>query len=130
MSKARPILEDIPEKPLVVVLPSTAPDDSRFSNASRLETREHIDEGIASGRITAINTQTAPPPIVPALTKGPRRANEISLGTKVPDYVLRELKVKAAERGVTMRYLILTGLRSVGITVNDVDMSDARKDRR
>lgn len=51
----------------------------------------------------------------------------VSVRFDAPDYLDRELSVKAAEQGVTKTYLILQALGKAGYRMNDIDLV---KDRR
>ena len=112
-----------------------AADDPRFAVAESLERPEAIREAVASGRVRAINAETggsllAPAPAAPAPEVRPasrRTAPEVALSTKVPDYVLRQLRRRYAESGITIRNQILFALRLAGIEVRDADLLDERK---
>lgn len=109
------------------------PDDPRFAVAESLERPEVIREAVASGRVRAINTETATGLIAPAAAPARvsrRTAPEVALSTKVPDYVLRQLRRRYAESGVTIRNQILFALRLAGIDVRDADITDERKSRK
>lgn len=48
----------------------------------------------------------------------------------LPDYVLRELKIRAAHRETSIRHVILTSLRNELFEIRDADMNeDGRRDR-
>lgn len=115
-------------------------DDPRFAVAERLERPEAIREALASGRVRAINAETGGGLIAPSAPaasaaagegRGPaasrRTAPEVALSTKVPDYVLRQLRRRYAESGITIRNQILFALRLAGIEVRDADLLDERK---
>lgn len=112
-----------------------AADDPRFAVAESLERPEAIREALAAGRVRAINAETgstllAPPPAAPAAEPrlaSRRTAPEVALSTKVPDYVLRQLRRRYAESGITIRNQILFALRLAGIEVRDGDLLDERK---
>lgn len=132
-----PVLEDAlaprPARP--------AADDPRFAVAEGLERPEAIREAVAAGRVRALNAETAPsllgPPPAPAPapaapTPEPRPASrrtapEVALSTKVPDYVLRQLRRRYAESGITIRNQVLFALRLAGVEVRDEDLLDERK---
>ncbi|WP_019016510.1 hypothetical protein [Elioraea tepidiphila] len=102
-----------------------APEDPRFALAQTLERPEMIREAVAAGRVRAINAETAPGLIGP---RGSRRtAPEVALSTKVPDYVLRQLRRRYAESGVTIRNQVLFALRLAGVEVRDEDITDERR---
>lgn len=146
--KQRPVLltpELDPAQPLPP--PSrSALDEGRFRVAEALERPEAMREAMASGRIRALNPETAggvlggreQPPAVsvaPAPSPAPapvapvssRTDEEVSLSTKVPLYVLKQLRRRYAESGVTIRNQILLALRCDGFQVEDADITDERK---
>lgn len=110
----------------------TAPDDPRFSVAETLERPEAIREAVAAGRVRAINAETGGALLAaqekPAERAASRRtAPEVALSTKVPDYVLRQLRRRYAESGITIRNQVLFALRLAGVEVRDADLLDERK---
>jgi hypothetical protein len=117
-----------------VIEPATrarvAPDDARFAVAESLERPEVIREAVAAGRVRAINTETATGLLAPPARVSRRTAPEVALSTKVPDYVLRQLRRRYAESGVTIRNQILFALRLAGVEVRDADITDERKSRK
>ena len=102
-----------------------APEDPRFALAQTLERPEMIREAVAAGRVRAINAETAPGLIGPRASR--RTAPEVALSTKVPDYVVRQLRRRYAESGVTIRNQVLFALRLAGIEVRDEDITDERR---
>lgn len=113
--------------------PRVAADDPRFALAESLERPEAIREAVAAGRVRAINAETAAPLLASAPAAPPpraasrRTAPEVALSTKVPDYVLRQLRRRYAESGITIRNQLLFALRLAGIEVRDADLLDERK---
>jgi hypothetical protein len=124
----------------------TPPDDPRFQLAESLERPEAVREALAAGRVRAINAETgldllamtggaAPALASPAAAAPPaaivspsrRTAPEVALSTKVPDYVLRQLRRRYAESGITIRNQVLFALRLAGVEVRDDDLLDERK---
>lgn len=67
--------------------------------------------------------------IVPASAPEPPKptAPLVSVRFDAPDYLDRELSVKAAEQGVTKTYLILQALGKAGYRMDEIDLV---KDRR
>ena len=59
--------------------------------------------------------------------KGRKKGKDANLTVKIPDYVLKEMKIKSAQDGKTQRQIILEGLVALGLTVNEDDMVDRRK---
>ena len=81
----------------------------------------------------APNAETAPALIAARSGEGRgsrRTAPEVALSTKVPDYVLRQLRRRYAESGMTIRNQILFALRLAGIDVHNEDLHDERKSRK
>jgi hypothetical protein len=110
--------------------PRTAPDDPRFGLAESLEHPDAVREAVASGRVRAINAETGAELIAAkAEARNPSRrtAPEVALSTKVPDYVLRQLRRRYAESGITIRNQVLFALRLAGVEVRDDDLLDERK---
>jgi hypothetical protein len=129
----RPVLQP-PELGSSSSLPRASrpgPDDPRFLVAEALERPEALREAVATGRVRAINADTADGIFgreAGADAAMPRRtAPEVALSTKVPDYVLKQLRLRYAENGTTIRNQILLALRLAGIEVNDRDVTDERK---
>ena len=111
------------------VPPKTAPNDPRFEAAAELETHAVFLQGMRDGRVRVVNAATAPPtPGAPAAGEPTRRRSpEMSLSTKVPEYVMRQLRRRYAETGVTIRNQLLFALRRDGLAIEDDDMRDERK---
>jgi len=78
----------------------------------------------------------APPPAmpsVPALEPPPRRAArfaaaepEVPLQVLIPEHIRKQLAVKAAEEGRSLRALMLSAIRSLGIEVTDEEIRGKR----
>jgi hypothetical protein len=110
--------------------PRVAPDDPRFMVAENLERPEAVREAVAAGRVRALNAETAAGLLggqAPAGRAARRTTPEVALSTRVPDYVLRQLRRRYAESGVTIRNQILFALRLAGIEVRDEDLHDERR---
>ena len=60
----------------------------------------------------------------PARRPKHKTARKRPLSLEVPDYLARELKVKAATEAVTVRYLILSALASAGYHVDDDELEE------
>jgi hypothetical protein len=108
------------------VPPKTAPNDPRFEAVGELETHAALVQGVRQGRVRVVNTETVPaePASVETLR---RRSPETSLSTKVPEYVMRQLRRRYAETGITIRNQLLFALRKEGFEIEDDDMQDERK---
>jgi hypothetical protein len=77
---------------------------------------------------------TRPEPIPIAELEGPQRAVtmptvlelEVPLQVLIPERVRRQLAMKAAEEGRSLRSLVLTALRGLGIDVSEADIKGKR----
>jgi hypothetical protein len=107
----------------------TAPNDPRFEAVEQLETHAALLQGVKDGRVRVVNPDTAPPrPESASPVEAPRRRGpETSLSTKVPEYVMQQLRRRYAETGVTIRNQILFALRKDGLEIGDDDIQDERK---
>lgn len=96
-----------------------------------LKPREDLpDDAVAAhsreiGERWGASTQIAPTPPSPEPSKP--AAPLTSVRFDAPDYLDRELSVRAAEQGVTKTYLILQALGGAGFRLDEVDLV---KDRR
>jgi hypothetical protein len=108
--------------------PRVAADDPRFAAAAQLETHDAYIRGVQEGRVRVVNPDTLPPrPVEGDLPSPRRRAAETSLSTKVPEYVMQQLRLRYAEGGITIRNQILIALRKDGLEINEDDIQDERK---
>jgi hypothetical protein len=93
-----------------------------------MESPEALARGIETGAVRVLNPDTAPArPHPEEATPAPRRPPEVSLSTKVPDYVMDQLRRRYGETGVTIRSQILSALQKDGLNILE---EDARDDRR
>jgi hypothetical protein len=104
----------------------TAADDPRFVAAAQLETHEAVVRGVQEGRVRVVNPDTLPHR-VDEETARRRRSPETSLSTKVPEYLMQQLRRRYADTGITIRNQILIALRKDGLEVNEDDIQDERK---
>lgn len=109
--------------------PRVAADDPRFAAAVQLETHDAFVRGVQEGRVRVVNPGTLPlPPTDQEDRASPRRrSQETSLSTKVPEYVMQQLRLRYAETGTTIRNQILIALRRDGVEINADDIQDERK---
>jgi hypothetical protein len=108
--------------------PRVAADDPRFAAAAQLETHDAYLRGVQEGRVRVLNPDTLPPvPDESERVSRRRRSPETSLSTKVPEYVMQQLRIRYAETGTTIRNQILIALRKEGLEVSDDDIQDERK---
>jgi hypothetical protein len=73
---------------------------------------------VQDGSVRVINTDT----VVHQPTQAPKeaaykRGPETTLSTKIPDYVMRQFKITAAEKGTTIRNLLLDALKKDGFDI-------------
>ncbi len=137
-SKTRPSLQapDLsPTVPSDAPLPQrTDPNDSRFAGAEQFETPEALLRGVKNGSVRTLNPDTMPRSgglEGSALAEPPRRRSpELSLSTKVPDHVMRELRRRYADTGVTIRVQVLLALKAQGFEIGEDDLQDERKHQR
>lgn len=74
-----------------------------------------IEEFTKERGVPVLTTPTAP--------KGPTAPGHF-VRLDVPDYLARAMRVEAAKRGCTLRYLTLKALKADGWTVNDEDIGE------
>ncbi|MGO9483733.1 MAG: hypothetical protein ACLPX9_03980 [Rhodomicrobium sp.] len=68
------------------------------------------------------------PAIAKAQAESTPRSRMVLTRFELPDYVWIELKKRAAEKMVSLRYILMSCLREQGFTINDADMiEDGRK---
>ena len=107
---------------------------SDFAGAEQFETREALLRGVKNGSVRTINPETMPRSIgveASAPADPPRRRSpELSLSTKVPDHVMRELRRRYADTGVTIRVQVLLALKAQGFEIDEDDLQDERKHQR
>ncbi|HJU15525.1 MAG TPA: hypothetical protein VJ770_03560 [Stellaceae bacterium] len=108
--------------------PRVAADDPRFTAAAQFETHDAYVRGVQEGRVRVVNPETLPHrPDEREQAPPRRRSPEMSLSTKVPDYVMQQLRLRYAETGVTIRNQILIALRNQGFNIHEKDVQDERK---
>lgn len=114
--------------------PRTDPDDSRFAGAEQFETPEALLRGVKNGSVRTLNPETMPRPVgaepSPPAEPPRRRSPELSLSTKVPEGVMRELRRRYADTGVTIRVQVLLALKAQGFEIGEDDLQDERKHQR
>ena len=58
------------------------------------------------------------------------RAHMKNFSIEIPDYVWRELKLRAFHRGTPIKHVIMTSLKAEGFEIRNADMiEDGRRDR-
>jgi len=114
-------------------VPATSASDPRFAAAETLEDPTTLSRRVRERTVRVLNPDTlqqaAMPTETPALESPRRRGPELSLSTKIPGYVMQQLRVRSAETGVTIRNLLLLALRREGLEVDEDDIQDERKRR-
>ncbi len=66
------------------------------------------------------------PPLREQVTKPAAAEPEVPLQVLIPKYIRKQLALKAAEEGQSLRALVLTAIRSLGISVSDEEIRDKR----
>src|SRR5215218_9315565 len=95
----RPVLQppELGSSPPLPRVPRPGPDDPRFRVAEALERPEALRDAVATGRVRAINADTADGifgrEAGADAARSRRTAPEVALSTKVPDYVLKQLRL-------------------------------------
>ncbi len=97
------------------------PNDDRFEQAASMETPEAVGRRVATGAVRVLNQDT--------LGLEASRSPELSLSTKVPVYLMKELRTRAVEQDLTIRNILLLALKANGFTVHLEDITDERKRR-
>ncbi len=85
------------------------------------------DQPVPAAASPAIASPTLPDP---APAKAPAPVNqveaEVPLQVRIPAGVHRQLAIKAAEQGESLRTLVLRALRSTGVEISDADVQGKR----
>jgi hypothetical protein len=133
-SKTRPSLQapDLSETvlPGSAKPPRTDPNDSRFAGAEQFETPEALIRGVKNGSVRTLNPETMPRSAVNPAETPRRRSPEVSLSTRIPEYVMQELRRRYAVTGVTIRVQVLQALIGKGFEIHEDDLQDERKHPR
>lgn len=107
--------------------PRTDPNDSRFAGAEQFETPEALLRGVKNGTVRTLNPETMPRSEHGDAEPPRQRSPEVSLSTRIPEYVMRELRRRYADTGVTIRVQVLQALMGKGFEVDEDDLQDERK---
>jgi hypothetical protein len=97
----------------------------------------------ASGSLPASEPLLTSPPRVTArvVSKNPRQTVPLpveertmtsleKISVELPDYLPRAMRIRVAEEGTTLRYLIMQGLQAIGFTIDPLDfVTDGRSFR-
>lgn len=77
-------------------------------------------------------TSASQPAARKSADSGPKpspRSTMKRLGLELPPYAWTDIRIKAAERGWTVRYFVMQALKQQGVTIHDVDMiEDGRRE--
>ena len=92
---------------------------------SSLKRQKHSLPSISNYFASSVGVEASPPAEPPR-----RRSPELSLSTKVPDHVMRELRRRYANTGVTIRVQVLLALKAQGFEIDEDDLQDERKHQR
>jgi hypothetical protein len=84
--------------------------------------RTETPSSASSGEVPA---PTAEPSAQRQVVKG-RAELEVPLQVLIPKHIHKQVAVKAAQEGLTLRALVLTAIRSLGIPVTDEEIRDKR----
>ncbi|MFC3127462.1 hypothetical protein ACFOD4_20550 [Pseudoroseomonas globiformis] len=99
------------------------PDEAIDANSRSIGERYGSSTQITAGPDRSASRTSVPP--LPAM------APLTSVRFDCPDYLDKELAIRAAEQGVTKTYLILKALGSAGFRLDDADLvKDRRRSRR
>jgi hypothetical protein len=87
---------------------------------ARVETPEPTQSAARSEQIVELER------IQRAAIKPPSAGPEVPLQVLIPEHVRRQLAMKAADEGRSLRSLVLTALRGLGIDVSEADIKGKR----
>jgi hypothetical protein len=79
-------------------------------------------------RRVTLSTAGKLPSLTP-VTAPPTRTEMVHLTAVIPLYVREDLRLRAAREKTSQRYLLLTGLRAIGIEVRDEDLVEDGRNR-
>jgi hypothetical protein len=133
--KSRPLLQapDLTESVAhdsVPIPQRTDPNDTRFSGAEQFESPEALLRGVKNGSVRAFNPETMPRYPASERVQLKPRSPEVSLSTKVPESVIRELRRRYADTGITIRVQVLQALKAQGFEIDECELQDERKNPR
>lgn len=102
-------------------------DDSRLE---RLAEQKGVATMVKPGSEAGEETKAARKPKVDPESLPTPAAQMKNFSIEIPDYVWKELKVRAAHRGVTIKHVIMESLRREGFEIRKADMiEDGRRNR-
>lgn len=115
------------ERPQFLPITVEVDDDALERLAQKKGVAEMVKPGAGEGSrpVHRTETQTAP-----ARRSKASRASYKSLSIELPEYVWKDIKLRAIHRGTSLRHVILTGLAALGVEIADADMvEDGRRQR-
>lgn len=100
-------------------------DDSRLERlaeekgvATMVKSAAGAGEGAKAQPVAPVDPDSIPTP----------RSQMKNFSIEIPEYVWRELKLRSVHRGITIKHVIMTALRSDGIEIRNADMiEDGRR---
>ncbi len=88
---------------------------------------------MARGKLKDVDTQALTelaetfPSTAPKKRKSQKREGDITVTLRLPPYIYKALRVKAAAEDKTQRELILMGLKALGLDIKEEDITDRRR---
>jgi hypothetical protein len=79
---------------------------------------------------TVSEERAANPEPAPVITAVPEASREVQLHVLVPAHVRKQVDIMGAHEGVSLRTLVLRGLREIGIKVSDEEIRGGHKRER
>ena len=81
-------------------------------------------------RVTARAVSKSPRQTVPLPVEERATTSLEKISLELPDYLARAMRMRVAEEGTTLRYLVMQGLQSIGFTIDACDfVTDGRSFR-
>lgn len=106
-------------------------DDAYHNSMNHLSSQAGFKSSRSQSRHPAAAHVTSAKVAPTERAREPRKSRrKPTIQIEVPNYLRQELAITAAQRDVTIRYLLLEALREVGYTVRDEDLfADGRRER-
>ena len=76
------------------------------------------------------NAQPQAEPVIDPETIPTPRSQMKNLNVEVPDYVWRDLKIRAAHRQTSVRHVLMLALKDLGVPIRDADLSEDGRQMR
>lgn len=104
-------------------------DDTDLENLARSKGVATMVKSVPQAEESPAIYVRTPEPVDPELIPTPRSQMK-NLNIELPDYVWKELKIRAAHRGTTIKHVIMTSLKAEGFEIRQADMiEDGRQNR-